>query len=227
MPVYALRKDLEFPPPELAREDGLLAIGGDLSVDRLILAYRMGIFPWYSEGEPIFWWSPDPRMVLFPDEFRVSRRLRRTLKGGAFSITMDTAFSEVVEACAAARYPGREGTWITSDMLDAYSALHQAGYAHSIECWRDGRLAGGLYGISLGACFFGESMFSAESNASKVALASLVSHSRAWGFNVIDCQIPSKHLETIGAREIPRTHFLKLVAEGLRSPTRRGRWRIE
>ncbi len=227
MPVYALEKDLVFPPPELAREDGLLAVGGDLSVDRLILAYGMGIFPWYSEGEPILWWSPDPRMVLFPDEFHASKSLRRTLKRGSFSITMDTAFLEVVEACAAARYRGRERTWITPEMLEAYGALHEAGYAHSVECRLDGQLAGGLYGVSLGACFFGESMFSAKPSASKVALASLVSHAQAWGFNVIDCQVASRHLETLGAREIPRADFLRLIEEGLQGSTRRGWWRVE
>lgn len=224
MPLYVLTKALAFPPPALALEDGLLACGGDLSVDRLLLAYRMGIFPWYSEGDPILWWSPDPRMVLFPKEFHLSRSLGRVLRSGRFTVTMDTAFEPVVTACAETRGAGRESTWITPEMVEAYIALHRAGYAHSVECWEGGALAGGLYGISLGACFFGESMFSAVSNASKVALAVLVSKLTDWDFRLLDCQLPNPHLRSLGAREIPRARFLALLEKALQRRTRAGSW---
>ncbi|MBN2309799.1 MAG: leucyl/phenylalanyl-tRNA--protein transferase [Candidatus Hydrogenedentes bacterium] len=227
MPIFRLTDELVFPRPEWAGPDGLLAVGGDLRIERLLLAYRTGIFPWYGEPDPILWWSPDPRMVLFPDEFHVSRRLRRVLRSAPFSIAMDRAFDEVIDACAATRYPGREDTWITPEMREAYFRLHEAGWAHSIECRRDGALVGGLYGISLGRCFFGESMFSRETNASKVALASLVAHARAWGFALIDCQVESPHLESLGARPIPRADFLRLLADALDGPDRTGPWQIE
>ena len=176
MPVFLLDKDLVFPPPDLADEGGLLAIGGDLSEKRLLLAYRMGIFPWYSEGDPLLWWSPDPRLILLPEEFHVSRRLARVIRQGVFRITMDEAFGSVIRACAetprhdqgSRGSPARPGTWITGEMVEAYCRLHAAGYAHSVECWREDELAGGLYGVSLGNCFFGESMFSRASDASKV-----------------------------------------------------------
>ena len=227
MPVFQLIEDLVFPPPHLAREDGLLAVGGDLSRERLLLAYRMGIFPWYGDGDPILWWSPDPRLVLLPQELHVSRRLRRVLQKGTFEVTMDTAFDQVVQACASMRYPGREGTWITPEMAAAYCKLHQSGYGHSVECRRAGRLVGGLYGLSLGKCFFGESMFSHEPNASKVALAALVQHVAAWDFSLIDCQITSGHLLTLGAREMPRTHFLRMLEQGLKADTRVGKWSLD
>ncbi|MBI2425314.1 MAG: leucyl/phenylalanyl-tRNA--protein transferase [Candidatus Hydrogenedentes bacterium] len=223
MPVYRLTKELIFPPPALA-EDGLLAVGGDLSVDRLILAYSQGIFPWYSQGEPIMWWSPDPRMVLFPESFRCTQRLARTIRQGVFEVTFDQAFPEVIRACSTAPRPGQDGTWITRAMVEAYCALHAAGYAHSIECWREGALVGGLYGVSLGACFFGESMFSRESNASKVAFARLVECAKGWNFDFIDCQVANKHLRSLGAREIPRKQFLTRLQAALAHETRRGRW---
>jgi leucyl/phenylalanyl-tRNA--protein transferase len=211
----------------LAIEDGLLAVGGDLRVERLLLAYQSGIFPWYSEGDPLLWWSPDPRMVLIPNELHVSRSLERVLKKGEFAVTLDTAFPAVIHACAEVRGPRRDGTWITKDMESAYCALHDAGYAHSVECRRDGELVGGLYGVSLGACFFGESMFSLVPNASKVAFVRLVRQLTAWGFTLVDCQMHTPHLARFGAKEIPRKRFLKLLRDGLTATTQRGMWRID
>ncbi|GMV91775.1 MAG: leucyl/phenylalanyl-tRNA--protein transferase [Candidatus Hydrogenedentota bacterium] len=227
MPLFRLTEDLVFPPPHLAIEDGLLAVGGDLSVERLLLAYRSGIFPWYSEGDPLLWWSPDPRMILFPDELHVSRSLERVLKKGEFTVTMDTAFPSVIQACAEARGPRRDGTWITREMESAYCALHDAGYAHSVECWKDGALAGGLYGVSLGACFFGESMFSLATNASKVAFVRLVRQVAAWDFHFVDCQMHTPHLARFGAKEVARKQFLRLLRDGLDTPTRCGKWELE
>jgi len=223
MPVFRLGKQLVFPPIEFA-EDGLIAIGGDLSVERLILAYRSGIFPWYSKGDPILWWSPDPRMVLYPKKLHRSRSLKRTLKKRVFRIAMDTAFETVIRECAKAPRPGQDGTWITTDMIDAYIALHKAGYAHSVEAWRGGKLAGGLYGISLGAAFFGESMFSAEPDASKVALATAIDHFLDWGIQLIDCQVANPHLRRLGGESIPRKQFIKELGNALEAPTRRGAW---
>lgn len=226
MPIYRLNERLVFPPPELSQE-GLLAVGGDLRIERLLLAYRMGIFPWYSEGEPILWWSPDPRMILFPEQFHISRSLRRVLKKGMFRVTLDTAFEDVIAGCAAASRPGREATWITPEMARAYTALYEEGYAHSVECWEGDALAGGVYGVSLGACFFGESMFTRVSNASKVALAMLTQQLIRWNFMLIDCQVANAHLERLGAREVPRSAFLALLRKALQAETRRGRWRWE
>ncbi|MCC6696592.1 MAG: leucyl/phenylalanyl-tRNA--protein transferase [Candidatus Hydrogenedentes bacterium] len=227
MPLFRLSEDLIFPPPHLALDDGLLAIGGDLSVDRLLLAYRMGIFPWYTENDPILWWSPDPRMVMTPTQLHVSRRLEREIKAGTFTVTMDTAFADVIRACAEVRGPQRNGTWIVPEMERAYIALHVAGYAHSVECWKDGALAGGLYGVSQGACFFGESMFSKESNASKVAFTSLVRQLGAWAFRLVDCQMHTPHLERLGAREVSRARFLRMLQDGLAAETRRGAWSFD
>lgn len=214
-----------FPPPHLADSDGLLAAGGDLSPERLLCAYANGIFPWYADGAPILWWSPDPRMVLFPDEFHLSRRLGRRLKADVFKVDVDTAFRQVVEGCRTARGPHRDGTWITPEMLDAYTRLHEIGYAHSFESWREGKLAGGLYGVSLGGCFFGESMFSAEPDASKVALCALVDCARSMNLVFIDCQVANDHLRRLGAREIPRARFLKLLGKAIERPTREGSWK--
>ncbi len=223
MPVFQLTDALIFPPPVLA-EDGLLAVGGDLSEDRLLLAYRTGIFPWYSEEEPILWWSPDPRLILIPDEFHASRRLDRLVRQGVFSVTFDTAFDRVIEACGQAPRPGQDGTWITPEMREAYIGLHESGYAHSVECWQGEALAGGLYGVSLGRCFFGESMFSTMPNASKVALAALVRRLRSWSFDLIDCQVYTPHLCSLGAREIPREAFLEWLDASVQWETRRGKW---
>lgn len=201
-----------FPPLEQAfREpDGLLAAGGDLSPERLLNAYRHGIFPWYGEGDPILWWSPDPRCILFPEKLKISRSLRKTLKKQAFDIRMDTAFTDVMRACAESR-PGQPGTWITDDMLDAYTHMHELGYAHSIECWQNDALVGGLYGIAIGQVFFGESMFSRVSDASKVALVHLCQYLIAHDFKLIDSQVHTTHLESLGAEMISRQDFAALV----------------
>lgn len=226
MPVFRLDERLLFPPPELA-EDGLLAVGGDLSSDRLLLAYSLGIFPWYDEGLPILWHSPDPRLVLHAAELHVPRSLERTLRRGTFRITFDAAFGQVVDACAAAPRQGQDGTWITAEMRRAYKRLHRLGYAHSAEAWREGRLAGGLYGVSLGGVFFGESMFAREPDASKAAFVSLVRQLRLWGIELIDCQVATEHLERFGAREWPRVDFLAELERALGVQTRRGSWGIE
>jgi len=210
-----------FPPAEQALEDppGLLAAGGDLSPERLLAAYRRGIFPWYSPGQPVLWWSPDPRAVLFPEEFRRTRSLTKTLRNAGFTTTVDRDFGAVIDGCAAPR-EASPGTWITSEMRAAYLTLHALGVAHSVESWRDGVLAGGLYGVHLGGVFFGESMFSAARDGSKIALAHLVTVCLRNSIAVIDCQLYSRHLGSLGARTIPRTQFLRLLREqvGLASP---------
>ena len=199
-----------FPDPRFALDEpnGLLAAGGDLGPERLLCAYRRGIFPWFSEGQPILWWSPDPRAVLWPETLHVSRSLRRTQRRAQFTVSTDTAFDRVVRECAAPR-PGRESTWITPGMAAAYGRLHRAGHAHSIECWREDDLAGGLYGVAIGRVFFGESMFSRAADASKIALA----HLCTLGFGLIDCQIPNAHLARLGAVEMSRRRFLALLGE--------------
>lgn len=231
LPIPWLAPDDEttpLPDPETALADpnGLLAIGGSLSTQRLESAYRAGIFPWFSPGEPILWWSPDPRAIIPIDAMHISRSLHRTLRRNDYAVTLDTAFDAVVEACAAPR-PDQPGTWITRDMQAAYSQLHVAGLAHSIEVWRDGQLIGGLYGVSLGAAFFGESMFSRAPNGSKIAMAWLCAQLRAWGFHFLDCQMPTEHLMRLGAREIPRRRFLLALAASQRHPTRFGPWALE
>jgi len=226
MPVYRLSQKLVFPSPHLASHEGLLAVGGDLSIKRLLLAYRLGIFPWYSEGEPILWWSPEPRLVLYPDELKISRSLNKVINKGAFKVTMDRAFKEVISECARVRLETQEGTWIIDDMVSAYCRLHAAGFAHSVEAWREERLVGGLYGVSLGKCFFGESMFTRVTNASKVALVALVNHLKALRFALIDCQITTAHLKRFGAREISRARYLKELNEALIAPTLRGSWTL-
>ncbi len=202
------QKSIEpFPPLEAANEDGLLAMGGDLSPERLVLAYRSGIFPWFNPGEPILWWSPDPRCVIFPGQFKPSRSLSKSIRHRGYRFTLDTAFPDVIQQCAGKR-KNQPGTWITHDMQTAYIALHEIGIAHSAEIWLDDKLVGGLYGIALGQVFFGESMFSHQTDASKVALALLIAHLREWNFTLIDCQVSSDHILSLGAVEIPRTHFL-------------------
>jgi len=209
-----------FPSPEQALEDppGLLAAGGDLSPERLLAAYRRGIFPWYSPGQPVLWWSPDPRAVLFPEEFRCARSLAKTLRNGGFTTSVDRDFEAVIDGCAAPRMAS-PGTWITSEMRAGYLALHRLGAAHSIEAWRDGALAGGLYGVRLGGVFFGESMFSAVRDGSKVALAHLAALCLRHNIAVIDCQLYSRHLGSLGARTIPRTQFLHLLREQVTLPS--------
>lgn len=222
-----------FPDPEaaLTEPDGLLAAGGSLDVDWLLTAYVNGIFPWFNDDAgPILWWSPDPRGILVPDEFRVSRSLRKRLRNGGFRLSADTCFDAVIERCSAPRRFGGEfvdGTWITPRMQRAYRALHEAGYAHSIEAWVDGELAGGLYGVSTGRLFFGESMFTRVSDASKVALFGLCRQLGRWGFPVVDCQMVNAHLDTLGLRSCPRSQFLSLVRAHARSATRRGTWELD
>ncbi len=223
MPLFRLGDKSDFPAAEMARRDGLLAVGGDLSPRRLLRAYGRGIFPWYGEGEPILWWSPTPRFVLFPKEFHCGATLRKVLRRGDFTFIFDHAFTEVIDACALPR-PGEPGTWITPDMLAAYVTLHRLGYAHSLEAWLDGRLAGGLYGVSLGRCFFAESMFHFENNASKAVLAVLAATLARMQFVVIDCQVPTPHLAAWGARSITRRHYLELLRAGVKHRTKRGSW---
>jgi len=215
MPVFLLSDDIIFPPPHLAEKDGLLAVGGDLSEKRILRAYAMGIFPWYTEGSPILWWSPDPRLVLFPDELKVSRSLRQCIKKGVFTITVNKAFKQVIRSCAVIRRKGQSGTWITRAMEDAYTRLHHSGYALSVEAWDGNKLVGGLYGILLGKVFFGESMFAQKSNASKAAFVTFVEQLREKGFGIIDCQMRTEHLLSLGAREIPRTAYLKILQKEL------------
>jgi leucyl/phenylalanyl-tRNA--protein transferase len=224
MAVFQLTETPLFPPPELAREDGLLAVGGDLSIPRLLRAYRSGIFPWYSPGDPILWWSPNPRLVLFPDEFHISKRLARTIRQNIFEVTFDTAFKEVITNCAQVRTQSGEGTWIDESMQQAYCKLHEIGYGHSVECWQDGKLVGGLYGIAIGSIFFGESMFSLVSNSSKVAVTTLVEHLKKKKFDLIDCQIGTPHLQSLGAREITGAEFNELLAKAVNKPSRQEHW---
>ena len=227
MPVFQLGKELAFPPPEEAEPGGLLAVGGGLEPERLLLAYSLGIFPWYDEELPILWHSPDPRMVLRPGELRVSRSLRKVLRAGRFELTLDSAFERVIRACAETPRPDQPGTWITEEMIAAYGRLHELGFAHSAEAWQAGTLVGGLYGVSLGSCFFGESMFALRSDASKVAFVSLVKQLERWGIDLVDCQVHTDHLARFGASQWPRARFLEELRRRLEQPTRRGRWRFD
>ena len=224
MPVFELSDELLFPAASLAEDDGLLAVGGDLTPERLLLAYSMGIFPWYSEGSPILWWSPDPRIILGPALLRVSKSLKRVLKKGMFHITMDEAFDDVIWKCATVNRKDETGTWIVPDMIEAYRKLHRLGYAHSVEAWSSGRLVGGLYGVSLGRAFFGESMFHEVTDASKAALVYLVGVLKQWGFHFIDCQVATRHLESMGAEKIPRPVFLEMLGNALKHETITGKW---
>jgi leucyl/phenylalanyl-tRNA--protein transferase len=227
MPIYRLLQEVIFPPPGYADPSGLLAVGGDLSSERLLEAYRLGIFPWYSEDQPILWWSPDPRLILELNDFKPSRSLRKSIRKGIFQVSFDRAFTEVIRACASVPREGQRGTWITSEMQKAYIHLHSVGYAHSVESWFEGKLAGGLYGVSLGKAFFGESMFHRVSNASKVALAMLVEKLESWNFHFIDAQMTTEHMLRLGAKEVPRRIFIKRLNSALRYPTKRGKWRID
>lgn len=210
MPIFILEDELSFPPVHLAEPDGLLAIGGDLSPERLLLAYKNGIFPWY-EGEHILWWSPDPRFVIFPDELRVSHSMKQLLKQHAFEFTVNRAFEQVIHECRTVERKGQDGTWITNEVEKAYCKLHQLGHALSAEVWKNGELVGGLYGLKFGKIFCGESMFAKESNASKYAFISLVKQLKEENIQLIDCQVHTHHLESLGARSIPRKEFLELL----------------
>jgi leucyl/phenylalanyl-tRNA--protein transferase len=222
MPVFALNDTLAFPPPSLARSDGLLAVGGDLSPERLLLAYRLGIFPWYGPGEPLLWWAPDPRLVLFPEELHISRRLSRTIRQGRFRVAFDRNFTEVIRLCGETR--SQTGTWLDPPLIEAFRYLHKLGYAHSVECYLDEALVGGLYGLALDRIFFGESMFSLVRDASKVALAGLVAILMTRGCTAIDCQVRSEHLLSMGAREIGGSDFSQLLQEKIDHITPDGTW---
>jgi len=226
MPVFRLDDRLMFPSPSLA-EEGLLAVGGDLAPERLLLAYSSGIFPWYDEGQPILWHSPDPRMVLETAKLHVPKSLEKRMKKAPYRLTMDTAFRAVMEGCAAARRPEGPGTWITPEMVDAYAELHRRGFAHSVEAWSGDALAGGLYGVSLGAAYFGESMFARLPDASKIAFVALARQLGRWGITLIDCQVYTEHLERFGAEEWPRRRYLRALAAAVAKPTRRGKWQFE
>ena len=220
--------DSFFPSVESAMHEpnGLLAMGGDLSVEWLLDAYRHGIFPWFNPGEPILWWSPDPRMVLVPDEIRVTRSLARRNRNGGFEVRIDTAFADVMRACAGPR-DGADGTWISPEMIAAYTRLHQAGYAHSVETWHKGALVGGLYGVAVGRMFYGESMFSRIADASKVALVRLARQLQRWEFGLIDCQMETPHLASLGARTLPRAAFTTRLAELVNLPHHPGPWHFD
>jgi leucyl/phenylalanyl-tRNA---protein transferase len=219
MPVFRLIEQLAFPPADLAEPDGLLAVGGDLSPSRLLLAYSMGIFPWFNEGDPILWWSPDPRCIIEPSKVRISGSLGKVLRQGRFSVSFDRAFSQVIEGCAEGRTSRGEGTWITDEMKEAYIRLHELGFARSVECWEGDLLAGGLYGVVLGRCFFGESMFHRRKDASKVALVMLAQKLAERGFELIDGQLPTPHLESLGACRIGREEYLERLRRGGVTPS--------
>ena len=224
MPVFRIPEDLVFPDPELADDDGLLGLGGDLSTDRLLLAYSRGIFPWYSQGEPVLWWSPDPRCVLFPDKLKIAKSLKDSIRKREYTVTFDARFEEVIGRCSGVRRKGQRSTWITGAMQRAYTELHHRGYAHSVEVLMEGELAGGLYGVALGRIFCGESMFHQRPDASKIALYHLVLRLREWGFTLIDCQVTNPHLLSLGAEDIPRKEFLAYLRENEAMPGHYGKW---
>jgi leucyl/phenylalanyl-tRNA--protein transferase len=222
---FLLTEELDFPPVHLADEHGLLAIGGDLSVERLLMAYRAGIFPWpWYDGMPMFWWAPDPRYVLYPAELHVGKTLRARARTAGYEVRYDTAFEAVIRGCSEAPRPGQEGTWITEEMIDGFVALHEAGWAHSAEAWEDGELVGGLYGVAIGGLFCGESMFTRRPDASKVAFVTLVRRLEAEGFAMIDCQLETDHLRRFGARDIPREQYMQELAIALERDDHTGSW---
>jgi len=222
--IFRIPQQHLFPDPALADPSGLLGVGGDLDPERVLTAYRSGIFPWYSQGQPILWWSPDPRMVLFTEELRIQRSLAKRIRQQRYRITLDRAFAEVVERCALTARPDQRGTWITTEMSEAYAHLHALGHAHSVEAWEGDELVGGLYGVAVGRLFSGESMFATAPDASKIAFVHLVTQLREWGFPLIDCQVHTPHLERFGAREIPRRDYLAALRDVLTYPNRIGRW---
>ncbi len=224
MIIPKIRYELVFPDPDSANEDGIVAYGGDLSPSRILLAYRSGIFPWYSQGDPIIWWSPDPRLLLDLDDFKLRRSLRKRLK--QFEFRFDSAFEEVMRSCSTIHRPGQNGSWILEDIIEAYTVLHGMGHAHSVEAYQDGKLVGGLYGVAIGGVFCGESMFAKVSDASKAAFAVLVAHLKAWGFDFIDAQVPTDHLKSLGAVEVPRGEFLERLHQN-RNTTVTVLWRFD
>ncbi len=224
MPIFSLSEELVFPDVELATEDGILAVGGDLSPERLMLAYKRGIFPWFSEENPIIWWAPNPRFILYPNKLKISKSLRTVLNKNEFKVTYDQMFEKVIERCKRVKRKDQEDTWITDDMREAYCELHHLGFAHSVEVWKNEKLVGGLYGISLGKCFFGESMFAEVSNASKVGFAQLVQDLLKEEFVMIDCQVYTDHLASLGAELVDRKEFMHLLRSSLASPTLKGNW---
>lgn len=224
MPLFRLSSKVDFPPATLATSDGLLCIGGDLSTKRLIKAYENGIFPWFSENDPILWWSPDPRLVIFPGKIHIAKSLKKKINREPYTIKVDTAFEQTIKACAEPRNNKESGTWLVDEMISAYIKLHKEGYAHSIETWKDNTLVGGLYGISLGGSFFGESMFSFESDASKIALVALARYLGEKKFDLIDCQVTTDHLLTMGATQIDRKHFLKIIGQSVKRRDIIGTW---
>jgi leucyl/phenylalanyl-tRNA--protein transferase len=226
MPVFRLDERLVFPPVHLA-EDGLLALGGDLKPERLLLGYTQGIFPWYAENLPILWHSPDPRMVMTTRDLIVQRSLKKAIKKNPYELKIDTAFRDVLHGCAEVPRPGQNGTWLIPEMVDAYIKLHDLGFAHSFEAWRGDELVGGLYGVSLGAAFFGESMFARAPDASKIAFVATVRQLEAWGITLIDCQVHTEHLERFGAHEVSRADYLEMLRVALDAPTKRGKWAFE
>ena len=227
MRIPVLTRAIQFPPPERATPEGIVAVGGDASPERLLVAYQSGIFPWPHEGLPLLWFSPDPRFVLVPGEAHVHRSLRKRMRRGTYEVRADTAFTEVMQACSESPRPGQDGTWITDELIDGYTRLHGLGVAHSIESWHEGKLVGGLYGVSIGGMFFGESMFARAPDASKVAFATLLGNLIHWEFDLVDCQAYTDHLERFGAVEWPRRRFLRALGAALEKPTRMGPWRLE
>ncbi len=221
--MASLPRTYTFPPLEAASPEGLLAVGGDLNPDRLLSAYRQGVFPWFSDGQPILWWSPDPRAILYPADLHISRSLRKSLRTQGFEVTADRAFDDVIQRCAESRN-AREGTWITSGMQEAYCTLHRMGYAHSVETWRNGQLVGGLYGLAIGKAFFGESMFSQITDASKTALVALSVSLTASGYHFIDCQVVSEHLNSLGAKAVPRYRFSSELKQAVETPVNETPW---
>ena len=224
MPIYLLNEEPVFPHPSLADDEGLLAVGGDLSPERLLQAYANGIYPWYSDDDPIMWWTPNPRCILYPDELVVSDSLRKKVKKGVFEVRFDTDFAAVISACANVERPDQYGTWITDEIQEAYIRLHELGFAHSVESYLDGELVGGLYGVSLGDAFFGESMFHTVSDASKVAFVHLVEKVKSWNFSFIDNQQVTAHLLSLGAETVTRDTFLKMLEQTMQKTTHRGSW---
>jgi leucyl/phenylalanyl-tRNA--protein transferase len=227
MPVYMLNRELRFPPPEGASPEGVVAVGGDASPERLVLAYSLGIFPWPHRDLPLLWFSPDPRFVLRLDSVHVGRSLRKRIRAAPFEIRTDTAFAEVMQGCSTSPRPGQDGTWITPELKRGFEALHARGVAHSIEAWRDGELVGGLYGVSLGQAFCGESMFARADDASKIAAVTMLGNLRRWGFHFVDCQVYTDHLSRFGAEEWPRAKFLTALQVALAQPSTSGPWRFE